>query len=753
MRTYPNGYRPDLIAKFTHLKIYRNAGQGLFFHVSSNIEVTDSIFADNGIGIDLDGTHSPAIHIRNVSVIGQTSNFYNAVTVPRYGSVCRQKRNIGIEIQSYLQQLGSTGYTFRDVDFVGFDHTTCSYSYPISLESEIYNGTMMFDSYSTVSNVKFIGSTKSSPIDYCRTLQYNVTDVYLSDIDGSLKPKSLQGSISTSPATVISLQSNILHFVDTTKCTNVPSECLSYCQDTCFRGVVYEVDPSFTEKFVMKICSLQNPTNCILQKGHRRTDNILLEDDSRYFPAYMPLGEYTAVFLDEFGQESFPSFARKIVTDVTCPIVGTHSVTLKEPLVSYNTCIELIRNGNIEMSTVTPTHWLAQGRSLGLMQLIPGAGVFGSNALGNVRSGRTIFVQFLDTRCLQLMIGAEYTLTAHIKVIDTSTGLPVQCNSNNERCPEMGIFTENSGFQVGGSAKFDNIGHLSTLFQFSHEYDIKSKMNASDQYDDYIDTMGNYTKVSSVASTTASPSLMTNSGFQQLTGKFRITNELVQKAGIRFYIQSFKNQLIVDNVSMRLSNETIVAKPPTSAPVSFGNGGGNQCSNMVSNSDMELGYSGYWTTFAATDTLSNVQPGYESSTAIKYTKSSTFSGPTLITNDSTKFKLSCITNDTTALIISSQVQLLRKNMFGIGAACDIKKTCPALHVVIKNARGRIILNRKERSYVGTVWNANAFNSFQAIIPLPTIPNWFTSISDITIRFGSYSARADILLDNFSIQPK
>jgi hypothetical protein len=126
---------------------------------------------------------------------------------------------------------------------------------------------------------------------------------------------------------------------------------------------------------------VQNPSSCILTKGYRRTDNPILANDNRYFPAYMPLGEYTAVFLNEYGQESFPSFAKKIVADETCPKVGTLNITLKQPPVPSSTCTELIRNGNIEMSSASPTYWLAQGRELGLMQLLPGAGILRSNAL------------------------------------------------------------------------------------------------------------------------------------------------------------------------------------------------------------------------------------------------------------------------------------------------------------------------------------------------------------------------------------
>jgi hypothetical protein len=669
---------------------------------------------------------------------------------------------------------------------------------------------MMFDSYTTMTNVTFLNSTKTSSMDYCRTLLNNVKDVYITDLDGNLKPTSLMGSVIKTPATVVSLQSGMLQFLDTTKCTNVPSECLSYCQDTCFRGIVFEVDPSFTENFTMTICAKTNPSNCVISPGRRRTDNKLLEDDSRYFAAYVPLGEYTAIFKDEFGQESFPSFARKLITDVTCPNIANHDVELREPPVTYSNCFELIRNGNIDMSPVTPTYWLAQGRGLGLMQLLPFGGIMGTNALASVNPGRTIFVQFLDTRCLRLMVGAEYTLSAQIKLINPATGQPVPCNRTKESCPEIGIFTDDSGFQV--ASKFINEGHLSTFFQFNHEYNVLASMNASGQYDDYIDTMGVY-KVVATAMKASSSFSSNNIGFQTVTGKFRILNELVQKTGIRFYIQSYKYQLVVDDVSMRLSNETAkpvtiapavapaafapIATPvtfvpiavpvtfvpiavpvtfaptatpvtfvptaapitfvptaapitfvPTAAPVPIDN---TSCTNIVANSDMELGFLGYWTA-AKGDRITKVQPGYQSKTALKYTKSRSRTGPRLITSMSSNFNLQCMTDSTTKWIISAHLRLIRKGTKGIGTTCILNESCPALVVIIRNKNGSILLKKKSRSYIATKWNANAFNLFQATIDLPTEPNWRNAIGDIAIGFGNYSPLWELIFDNFIVQP-
>jgi Hint module len=387
----------------------------------------------------------------------------------------------------------------------------------------------MFDHYITVKDIRVdaaMGGTTTSMIDFCRTDEQGIDDIFITDLDGSLKPSTVVPTV-TSASTLISLQPNMLQFInDKTKCTNVPEKCYSYCRDTCFRGIVYEVDPSFTTSFTLKLCQVSNPNTCIIVPGYRNTPDPYIAGRTRIFPANLPIGQYNAIFLDQNGQVSWPTFVRQSVPDVSCPIVGTHTITMFEPTVSYSQCTELIRNGNVEASNSEPLYWL---RDLGDLQLVRGAGVGFSNALaGNYTDEPTAFVQYLDTRCLKLMRNAVYNVSANIK-LQRKDGTTYICNPNQEKCPVIVIF---------GEKVIDD-----------YEYDESKSLMVNSKYDN----------VAEVSATSA----LNSNGFQIIQGQIRITDQLLQKQDIRIFIQSFSNRLIVDNISMRLANETVPPPPPT----------------------------------------------------------------------------------------------------------------------------------------------------------------------------------------------
>lgn len=133
------GYFPTELAHFTGIKAYRNVKTGLYLHISSTIQVEDSIFADNGLGIDLERTLSPAIRLKNITIIGETQSYKNNVRLKGLGNVCHSqhnanKHNTGVEIRTWKSEVGTTGSIWDDVRFSGFDHGTCLYAQPISLD-------------------------------------------------------------------------------------------------------------------------------------------------------------------------------------------------------------------------------------------------------------------------------------------------------------------------------------------------------------------------------------------------------------------------------------------------------------------------------------------------------------------------------------------------------------------------------------------------------------------------------------------
>ena len=120
------------------MKAYRNLNAAMFFHASSNIQIEDSIFADNGVSIDLQSTISPPIRLKNITIIGESDSFRTNVRTKYKNTVCSTKhtRNatIGVEIRTFKNRVGSTGSIWNNINFSGFNHNTCNYSSPISLD-------------------------------------------------------------------------------------------------------------------------------------------------------------------------------------------------------------------------------------------------------------------------------------------------------------------------------------------------------------------------------------------------------------------------------------------------------------------------------------------------------------------------------------------------------------------------------------------------------------------------------------------
>jgi hypothetical protein len=139
LRTYPLGFFARTVATLSRLKIYRSAGTGLFIHISSNLQIEDSLFADNGIAIDLERSLSPPMLLKNVTIIGETASFLNNVRRKGHDTVCSDSfglsnHSIGVEIRTWKNEVGSTGSVWEDVKFSRFDRGSCKYSTPISLD-------------------------------------------------------------------------------------------------------------------------------------------------------------------------------------------------------------------------------------------------------------------------------------------------------------------------------------------------------------------------------------------------------------------------------------------------------------------------------------------------------------------------------------------------------------------------------------------------------------------------------------------
>lgn len=300
-----------------------------------------------------------------------------------------------------------------------------------------------FDLYTTLERVAFEKGVV--PVDLCRADNRRIHDIYLLDLDGSFGPSGIPA---TSVATLVSNQELMLHFVDRQKCIANDVGCFQYCKDTCFRSLRYEVDPSYPIQ-LLHVCKSDDPLNCVMVSGYHRTDGVDWLGRSRAFTAHLPVGNYNASFVDGSGNVMWPPFIFDYVPDNFCSSGEKHTIDLFVPQSDMgSSCMQLIRNGDIEETeTLRPRiDWLSR---YGIMQLSKGTGVAGSNALVGLAGddGRIMIVQYLDSRCLDLMKGKTFAISANVKLVTSAKGSIDKCNPDQGLfdCPVAGIFTSKDG--------------------------------------------------------------------------------------------------------------------------------------------------------------------------------------------------------------------------------------------------------------------------------------------------------------------
>lgn len=268
----------------------------------------------------------------------------------------------------------------------------------------------------------------------------------------------------------------------------------------------------------------------------------------------LPKDSYVAQFVGPNDNAVWPTFVEEKYEDLLCPDgLEDGSVMLTVPTVRVAECESLIRNGDAEESDVNHTYWLHRH---GGIRLVPGEGINGSNALGQLNSTRAdldTIAQFLDTHCLKLMRFRQYEVVAFVKLVNETTGENYTCSPVVESyCPELGIYRQSS---EGLWSRND----VATV----------------------------------VAASSPDPS-----GYQRIHGVRDVTYEVVNASSIFLYIQRHVEgvAMFVDNVSMKL--------------ISLRNEG--DCNNLVFNGDFATGDSRLWFD-AEGDALSLVSPGYAGS--------------------------------------------------------------------------------------------------------------------------------------------
>jgi hypothetical protein len=167
----------------------------------------------------------------------------------------------------------------------------------------------------------------ANSIDFYIINEEEFSMLYFIDLDGSMKPSTAIEP--TGPSTVIgSDDGRLLTFVDTSKCSYVESGYYSYCIDTCFRSMRYEVDIPNNANYTLKVCLKDDTTKCTtFDKGRKG-------DVGNYtFTAHLPVGKvYDGAFFNEKGIQTNPAFTQ-FEEESLCPTGSVYKVDIVRDMI------------------------------------------------------------------------------------------------------------------------------------------------------------------------------------------------------------------------------------------------------------------------------------------------------------------------------------------------------------------------------------------------------------------------------------
>jgi len=425
-RAYPTGYRPRYGAVIEGFKGYRNL-KGAFFHLSKNILITESLFADNLFsGLEIDRADN--MDVNGTTIIGSSDIYRHQEETLGLTKLCFGPNLYGLEYHGWKNDAAIDGSLITNIEFEGFVDTGCSDAAAIWVDRR--NQNPLFDMYTTFSGLRFEKGAKK--LDMCPAVMEGFMP-FFTDADGSLSPNDEK--LETSSTLVGEVPAMML-FVDPLKCQAVPESCYSYCKDTCFRGIRYSVDPSVSKDYLLKVCNKENPTTCAFFPGYFRGRDELVNTRFQMFNAYLPTGQYTAVFVDQDGLEVWPNHAMvDYQDDEVCPTALQYGdVELLEPDIADDQCRELIVNGNFTDFVFSPWPWRHKFTGV---KIARGRGWDRTNALTSDRiHTSTTLSQSLDSRCM--IEGQQYALVIRLKLLD-DYHQGYECRPNHEPCPKAGL--------------------------------------------------------------------------------------------------------------------------------------------------------------------------------------------------------------------------------------------------------------------------------------------------------------------------
>lgn len=249
----------------------------------------------------------------------------------------------------------------------------CKSMNPIKFANIKYDG--HFDYLTSFEGVS-ISDSRGVVIDGCTASEeMGVNDIVINDIDGSLNPAGASGVPSA-------LVSNYPHMTGAfgDKCTGI-GKCMAYCPGVCLSTFSLKVEQFGTENWKLRV-TVGNDFFDIPGTIEDRNDYRFFSDAyrTRVFSVSLPAGAFTAEFIDEEGNQVWPTFVEEVWENPPdCSGYATvGDMTLLKPEVDAIQCEQLIRNGGQDATLSSTEPWLHTHPEL---LVGTGLGIDGSDAI------------------------------------------------------------------------------------------------------------------------------------------------------------------------------------------------------------------------------------------------------------------------------------------------------------------------------------------------------------------------------------
>ena len=222
---------------------------------------------------------------------------------------------------------------------------------------------------------------------------------------------------------------------------------------------------------------------------------------------------------------------------------------------------------------------------------------------------------------------------------------------------------------------------------------------------------------------------MDKDGYHSLTTYFEINDDMAASDQTLIYVQSnvASKRMVVDDVKIKLvEQESTICKTVIEMP-----------------EDLPTRY---WRVVES-GTL-DVVDGPNNKPAMLF-KSRRNDNDSIAYNNWPSLILEKCFKSNTKLKITAELQLIEKRT-GKGATCDLSADeCPALRFLAYEAGAqKEFVNEKQRSYTSKYWDANDFNTAQAIIVIPKD----RIISKVVFQIGGFTTDYDLIIGAVTISP-